>query len=98
MSVKSENRYRANSLAAARNRNQEIADREAMRRLPCSTIYRVEALTAIRSRGLVYRNTEILMDGITLPSVAFDWKDRYARQLPNALVTIVAYASRPGRP
>jgi hypothetical protein len=96
MSVRSENRYRANSLAAARKRNEEIADREAMRRLPRSTTYRIEALTAVRARGRVYRNTEILMDGITLPSVAFAWKDRYARQLPNALVTIIAYASPPG--
>jgi hypothetical protein len=93
MSVRSENRYRANSLVAARNRNQEIADREVLRRLPRSTTYRIEALTAVRARGRVYRNTKILMDGISLPSVAFAWKDRYARQVPNALVTIVAYAA-----
>ena len=95
MSVRAENRYRASSLAAARQLNQGIADREAMRRLPRSTTYRLEALTAVHARGMVYRNTKILMDGITSASVAFEWKARYARQMPNALVTIVAYASQP---
>lgn len=95
MSARSENRYRASSFAAARKHNQRIADQEAMRRLPRSTTYRLEALTKVWARGMVYSNTRILMDGITSASVAFEWKARYARQMPNTLVTIVAYASRP---
>lgn len=95
MSVRAENRYKASSLAAARKRNQEIADREAMRRSPRVATYRLEALTKVWARGMVYRNTKILMDGITSASVAFEWKARYARQMPNALVTVVAYDSRP---
>jgi hypothetical protein len=54
--------------------------------------YRIEAMTAARIRGRVYRQTEVLVDGITLPSEAQSKLRRFAADRPDALVSIVAYA------
>lgn len=54
--------------------------------------YRIEAMTASRIRGRVYRQTEVLVDGIPLPSEARRWCELLAPKHPDALVSIVAYA------
>jgi hypothetical protein len=56
------------------------------------TAYRIDAITASRIRGKVYRSTETLADGITRPSDADRIHARLTAERPDALVVITAYA------
>lgn len=58
------------------------------------TVYRIDACTATRIRGRVYRSEETVLDGIATRRQADQARAIIAAERPDALVVITAYAVR----